>query len=482
MSSNLLWFVVIYLGVSIAIGLIAAMRVHTTQDYITAGRHLPIYVVFAAVFATWFGAETVLGISATFVREGLSGLISDPFGASLCLILVGLFFARPLYRMNLLTIGDFYRRRYDRPVELIASICIALSYLGWVSAQITALGLVFDVLSSGAISREWGMVIGASVVLVYTLFGGMWSVAVTTFIQMIIIVFGLLYIGYLVSDMTGGVAPVLRHAAAAGKFEFWPKFAPAEMIGFIAALVTMGLGSIPQQDVFQRVNSSKTENTAIYGTILGGIAYFLFAAVPLYLVYSATIIDPELVKGLIDKDPQLILPTFIGNHLPLGAQIVFYGALLSVIMSTASGTLLAPSVTIAENVLKAQFRDLTDRQFLWMTRCVVVCFAIVVTAYSLLTDATIHKMVENAYKVTLVAAFVPLAAGVYWQRSTTQGALAASLGGLVIWIAMEMTWANAMVPPQFAGLLASIAAMVIGSLLPQWYGRSRSDTAAAVRQ
>src|ERR687896_1156494 len=201
MSSNLIWFVAIYLAVSIAIGLIAALRVHTAGDYITAGRRLPIYVVFAAVFATWFGAETVLGISATFVREGLAGLISDPFGASLCLVLVGLFFARPLYRMNLLTIGDFYRQRYNRPVELIASICIALSYLGWVSAQITALGLVFNVLSDGAITREWGMIIGASVVLVYTLFGGMWSVAVTTFVQMIVIVLGLVYIAWLVSDM-----------------------------------------------------------------------------------------------------------------------------------------------------------------------------------------------------------------------------------------------------------------------------------------
>ena len=139
----LLWFVIAYLVVSIAIGLIAAMQVHNARDYITAGRHLPLYVVFATVFATWFGAETVLGISATFVREGLSGLVSDPFGASLCLVLVGLFFARPLYRLNLLTIGDFYRQRYNRPVELVVSVCIALSYLGWVSAQITALGLVF---------------------------------------------------------------------------------------------------------------------------------------------------------------------------------------------------------------------------------------------------------------------------------------------------------------------------------------------------
>ena len=470
MSSHLIWFVAIYLVLSIALGLVAALKVHNASDYITAGRHLPIYVVFAAVFATWFGAETVLGISATFVREGLSGLVSDPFGASLCLVLVGLFFARPLYRMNLLTIGDFYRRRYNRAVELIASVCIALSYLGWVSAQVTALGLVFNVLSGGAISPQWGMVIGASVVLVYTLFGGMWSVAVTTFVQMIVIVLGLLYIAWLVSDMTGGIGRVVSHAAAVGKFEFWPKLEPFALIGFVAALATMGLGSIPQQDVFQRVNSSRTESTAVYGTILGGVAYFLFAAVPLFLVYAATLIDPKMVASLIEKDAQLILPTLVMNHLPLPAQVIFYGALLSVIMSTASGTLLAPSVTISENVLREQFPRLSDNGFLWMTRAVVVFFAVLVTIYSLLSDATIHKMVENAYKVTLVAAFVPLAAGIYWSKATTQGALAAALGGLATWLVMELTWPGAPVPPQFAGFLASVAGMLIGSLAPQRYG------------
>lgn len=466
----LLWFVIAYLVVSIAIGLIAAMQVHSARDYITAGRHLPLYVVFATVFATWFGAETVLGISATFLREGLSGLVSDPFGASLCLVLVGLFFARPLYRMNLLTIGDFYRQRYNRPVEVVVSISIALSYLGWVSAQVTALGLVFSVLSDGAVSREAGMVIGAGVVLLYTLFGGMWSVAVTTFVQMIIIVVGLFYIAWLVSDMSGGAANVVRHAAAQGKFEFLPRFSLPEVVAFVAALITMGLGSIPQQDVFQRVNASKTESTAAWGSILGGGAYFLFAFVPLFLAYAATLVDPKMTAQLIEKDSQLILPNLILGHLPLFAQIVFFGALLSVIMSTASGTLLAPSVTISENVLKGLFRDMSDERFLWMNRAVVVCFAILVTTYAIFTDDTIQKMVENAYKVTLVTAFVPLAFGLYWKRATTQGAALAIAGGLTTWIALEVIGSEDLWPPQFAGFLAALAGMIAGSLAPQRYG------------
>ena len=118
-------------------------------------------------------------------------MVEDPFGAGTCLILVGLFFAAKLYQMTLLTISDYYRERYGRAVEVVCSLIIILSYLGWVSAQVTALGLVFNLLSGGAISIPAGMVIGTVSILAYTLFGGMWSVAVTDFIQMIILVVGL---------------------------------------------------------------------------------------------------------------------------------------------------------------------------------------------------------------------------------------------------------------------------------------------------
>src|SRR5215212_12043955 len=160
--------VVLYLTVTIAIGLWAAQRVHNSKDYLLAGRSLPLYMSAATVFATWFGAETVLSVSATFAKDGLGGIVADPFGSSFCLLFVALFFARAFYRMDLLTIGDFYRKRYSKPVEVTTSVAITASYLGWTSAQLTALGLVFSVLSGGAISLESGIYIGAVVVLIYT--------------------------------------------------------------------------------------------------------------------------------------------------------------------------------------------------------------------------------------------------------------------------------------------------------------------------
>jgi Na+/proline symporter len=462
----LLWFVIIYWIISVAIGLYASRWVHNTKDYAVAGRRMPMYIVTATVFATWFGSETVLGIPATFLKEGFAGTIADPFGSSLCLIIVGVFFARPLYRMNLLTIGDYYRRRFSRPVEMLTTLCIVVSYLGWVGAQIKALGLVFNVVSNGSMSQETGMMVGAATVLVYTMLGGMFSVAITDFIQMIIIVLGMLYIGFEVSGLVpGGASAVVSHAAENGKFHILPPPDLKSVLGFFAAWITMMLGSVPQQDVFQRVQSAKDENTAANSSILGGAMYFCFAFVPMFLAYSASLIDPAMVAANIDKDYQRILPNLILSPVvPLFAQIMFFGALLSAIKSCASATLLAPSVSFSENILKPFLPHISDKKFLLVNRIVLVCFTVLVTAVAMMTNADIYHMVENAYKVTLVGAFVPLLFGVYWKRATNLGGVLSVVLGLLVWIAFENLNPEGTVPPQLAGLAASFFGMIVGSL------------------
>ena len=467
----LVWFVILYLLLSILIGVYAATQVKNSRDYVVAGRSLPIYIVTATVFATWFGSETVLGISSTFLQEGMHGIVADPFGSSLCLIFVGLFFARPLYRMKLLTIGDYYKRRYNHVVEVATSLCIILSYMGWVSAQMTALGLVFNILSGGQIDSHTGIVIGAAIVLLYTLFGGMWSVALTDFFQMSIIIVGIVYVAWLVGDMAGGPMVVIQHAADHGKFNLLPEANPRDIIAFLAAWTTMMLGSIPQQDVFQRVMSAKDEKTAVRGSVLGGSLYFLFAFLPIFIAYSAFLLMPDMVDKLLKEDSQRILPSLILDRTPLLAQVMFFGALLSAIMSTASGTILAPSATFTENILKVFIQFKSDKHQLWTMRGVVVAFTCGIVLFALNSEMSIYSMVENAYQVTLVAAFVPLAAGVYWKRATTLGAYLAMFLGIATWLGLSYADPEGFWPPQFAGLLLSIAGMVVGSLWPGQHAR-----------
>ena len=466
----LVLFVLLYLGFTIALGLWAATRVHGSRDFLIAGRSLPLYMSMATVFATWFGAETVLSVSATFAKDGLGGIVADPFGSTFCLVFVALFFARAFYRMDLLTIGDFYRKRYDKRVEVITGVAITLSYLGWTSAQLTALGLVFSVLSGGVISLTTGIVIGAAIVLFYTIWGGMWSVAVTDLFQTIVIIVGLWAVAWLVGDMAGGADKVIAAAAEAGKFEFWPKGDAKEWLAFIAAWLTLSLGSIPQQDVFQRVTSAKDEKTAVRGTLYAGIAYFVFAFVPIFIAYSALVIDPEMQKLFASEDGreiQRILPDLILSRTPLWAQILFFGALLSAILSTASGALLAPAAIATENVLRPFAPRMSDRQFMMVVRLVLVIFTLAALLFALNSEKTMYEMIQNAYKVTLVSCIVPLAFGIYWKRATTTGALISVVLGLASWLVAEAVAADATVPPQLVGLIASLFGMLAGSYIPR---------------
>jgi SSS family solute:Na+ symporter len=331
------------------------------------------------------------------------------------------------------------------------------------------------VVTDGAVSQPVGMVIGAVIVLVYTTFGGMFSVAILDFVQISVIMGGLLYIASVVSGMVGGVGVVIDHAATAGKLDFFPPATFAAWVPFIGAWVTMMLGSIPQQDVFQRVTSAKDERTAVRGSILGGGLYFCFCFVPMFLAYAATLVDPALFTTLLNEDSQLVLPTLIMRHTPVFAQIVFFGAVLSAVMSCASATLLAPSVMLSENVIKGILPHLSDGEFLRVMRLVVVVFAAVVLAIALGSSSSIYTLVVNTYSVTLVTAFIPLAAGLFWPRATTQGALCAFAAGLMTWLGLELFGpSDSIWHPQLVGFLAAAAGMIIGSLLPQKIGRRKA--------
>ncbi|MBA3595603.1 MAG: sodium:solute symporter family protein [Polaromonas sp.] len=472
----LLTLVFVYLLITIIIGLYAARRVKNTADYAVAGRNLPLIMIVTTTFATWFGSETVLGIPAKFVQSGLNGVVEDPFGAGTCLILVGLFFAGKLYKMSLLTISDYYRERYGRTVEVACSIIIMISYLGWVAAQVTALGLVFNILSGGAISLTAGMLIGTASVLAYTLFGGMWSVAVTDFIQMIVLVVGLAVLAVFAGNLAGGADKVIALATSQDLFRFWPEPNFRDMVFFLAAAITMMFGSIPQQDVFQRVMSANSVNAATKGPVLGGIFYILFAFVPMFLVVSALIIMPEQTALLLKEDPQKILPTLVLQKMPFIMQVLFFGALLSAIKSTASATLLAPSVTFVENIWRQFKPRMSDKHELKLMRTTVLVFSAMVLAYAIFMQGTsIYEMVSGAYQVPLVGAFVPLVAGLYWTRASTQGAVFSVVSGIGVWLLFIFSTLGEQFPAQLAGVLAAALGMLVGSLTPQTIDNRRGS-------
>jgi SSS family transporter len=482
MNTTLIVFVVLYLLGTLALGMWAGTRIKNTSDFAVAGRSLPLIMVITTTFATWFGAETVMGIPAKFVQGGLNAVIEDPFGAGMCLILVGVFFASKLYKLNLLTIGDYYRQRYGKGIEIFCSVAIIFSYLGWVAAQITALGLVFSVLTGGAMAPATGMIVGTLTVLIYVVVGGFLAVAVTDFIQMIVLVVGMSVIAWFAADLAGGAGNVLAMAQQADLWRLWPEPTFTDMMFFIGAAVTMMFGSIPQQDVFQRVMSAKDAPTARTGAVIGGASYILFAFVPMFIVAAAVVVMGGQAMELAQNDYQRLLPTFVMTKMPLVMQILFFGALLSAIKSTSSATLLAPSTSFVENILKNFKPGMSDRQQLLAMRVTIVVFAALVLTYAIAMEGTsIYELVSGAYQVPLVGAFIPLVMGLYWKRATTQGAVLSIAAGLTTWILfMEgVTGWGEHFPGQLAGLIAAFVGMVLGSLAPQVVANSGTGHPAA---
>lgn len=470
MNLTLITFVVLYLLGTLALGMWAGTRIKNTSDFAVAGRSLPLVMVITTTFATWFGAETVMGIPAKFVQGGLNAVIEDPFGAGMCLVLVGLFFATKLYKLNLLTIGDYYRQRYGKGIEIFCSVAIIMSYLGWVAAQITALGLVFSVLTAGAMSPAAGMIVGTLTVLIYVVVGGFLAVAITDFIQMIVLVVGMSVIAWFAADLAGGAGNVMAMAQNADLWRVWPEPSFTDIMFFIAAAVTMMFGSIPQQDVFQRVMSAKDAPTARTGAVIGGVSYILFAFVPMFIVAAAVVVMGSQALEIAQNDYQRLLPTFVMTKMPLVMQILFFGALLSAIKSTSSATLLAPSTSFVENILKNIRPGMSDRQQLLAMRITIVIFATLVLLYAIAMEGTsIYELVSSAYQVPLVGAFVPLVMGLYWKRATTQGAILSIAGGLLTWVLFfeQITGWGVHFPGQLAGLIMAFVGMVVGSLAPQ---------------
>ncbi|MBM9578171.1 sodium:solute symporter family protein [Leptospira sp. 201903070] len=447
--------VILYLLTTILIGAIASRFVSDSKDYVLAGRRLPLFLASSALFATWFGSETLLGASSRFVEEGILGVIEDPFGAALCLFLVGLFFARPLYRMNILTFGDFYKNRFGRRAEVVSSVFMIPSYFGWIAAQFVALGIILHSLTDLPVST--GIFLGAGVVLVYTTIGGMWAISLTDFLQTILIVLGLAYLVWDLSVKAGGIGVVLE-STKPGFFSFVPEMNPKSILVYIAAWMTIGLGSIPQQDIFQRVMASKSEKVAVYSSLLASFFYLSVALLPLLAVLCARKVYPEIAAG----DAQMILPKTVLTHTGLFTQILFFGALLSAVMSTASGAILAPASVLGENVIRPFLKNPSEKHLLRILRISVGVITLVSLSMAI-TKSNIYELVSQASALSLVSLFVPLVAGLFWKRSTGTGAVSSMICGFVVWLFWNL--GSFEIPASIPGLLASWIALHAGDFL-----------------
>lgn len=421
-----------------------------------AGRRLPLLLGATALFATWFGSETVFGASSEFLQGGLYSVIEDPFGAALCLFLFGMFFARKLYKMQLLTLGDFFKVKYGKTTELVASVFLAPPYIGYIAAQLVAMGLILNVVAG--IDLVHGVIISAFVVTVYTYIGGMWAITITDFIQTMIIIGGLVALAISLGTKAGGFTAVISNVPSES-FKFLPSPDIKSVVAYVAAWSVLGLGSIPSQDVFQRAMSSRTPGIAVWSCYIAAGLYLTIAMLPLFISLCIRHLYPDQLGG----DTQLALPNMVLQHTTLPIQILFFGSLLSAIMSTTSSAILAPASILSENLIKPLVKDgYSDKRLLLITRIGVLIFSTLATVMASVRT-NIYELVGESSILSLVSLFAPLVFGLYWSRSSSGGALLSMVLGMLTWIIFEFyetSW-----PSLVPATLISVVAMVAGSLL-----------------
>lgn len=452
----LLTAITIYLLITVAIGAWSSKLVKNSGDFVLAGRQLPLFLSASALFATWFGSETIFGASSEYLESGLQGVIEDPFGGALCLVLFGAFFLRPMYRMNVLTLGDVYKKIFGKRVEFFASVFMVPVYFGYVAAQLVAMALIFTTVTDLTIQQ--GIIISAVVVVFYTFLGGMWAISITDFIQTTLIVVGLVWVAVLVAQKAGGVMPILE-SAPEGSFKFLPNPDPISWLNYLGAWMVLGLGSIPSQDIYQRVMSSKSEKVAVQSTYLAGGFYVTIGLLPLFIALGAKFLYPEIYL----ENKQLLLPEMVLRHSGMHVQILFFGALISAIMSTTSSGLLAPSAILSENIIKPYFGSrLKDKYFLLILRGNIVAVALIATVMAQ-WKTNIYELVAGASILLLVSLFVPLTAGLYWKRASEMGALMSIVFGMFAYLVFEMI--ELPIYAHIPALGVSAVAMIVGTLI-----------------
>ncbi len=455
---------IILIGVSayllgmLIVGIYAARKTTTSDHFTVAGRNLPLWLSTATLMATWIGGGTILGAAGASYQGGFLAVIADPFGAALCFFVVGLLFVRIFRRMRLITVIQFFEQKFGQLAGLVATLAILSSTLGWVSGLLVAFGIILETLTG--VPLTIGIVAGSVIVVVYTMLGGMWAVALTDFIQVSVIIIGLLILSVLVwlsiPDWSALTAKLPEHSFSLIPYEH----TPGNWLNYLRAWLIIAIGDVSSQSLIQRAFSAKNERVAQNSFYLAGIGYLLIGLIPVMLGLVAVITLPNLT------DPEQVIPLLAQKHLHPVLMAVFVGALLAAVMSSTDSALLASSTLLVTNVLPWVKPGLvkTDRHRLRALRLAIPVLALLGMLVALKLQ-TVYSLIINANTILLTAVTAPFILGIWWQKSNHYGAYAAMVGGFSTWLICWYLWPE--LPGDLLGLTACTLIMLIVSATTQ---------------
>jgi Na+/proline symporter len=446
--SPILWGIAAYILAQLAIGVAVSRRIRTESDYLVAGRSFgPVLAAFS-VFATWFGAETCIGAAGAVYERGLAGGSADPFGYALCVILAGLIFAVPLWRLRLTTLADVFRLRFDTSVERLAVLLMVPASLFWAAAQIRAFG---QVLASASGFEVEAMIMFATVVVIaYTMFGGLLADAWTDVIQGTALTVALAVLGWRVIAVEG-IAPLTDLGASALN----PLGAePRPFLEIAEEWAIPVIGSMIAAELVARMLGSRSARVARNSTVVGGVAYLVIGLMPVGL----GLVGASLVPGL--ADPEQVLPALAETYLPTALYVMFVGGLVSAILSTVDSALLTAAGLMSHNVVVQLRPGLSERAKVAVARGGVAAFGIVAYVMALRAER-VYELVAESSSFASAGIVTVVTFGLFTRIGGRGSALAALVTGMTSWVLGA--YILVLPYPYLTSLLAAVVAYVLAA-------------------
>lgn len=441
-----------FLGLQLGIGMYLSKRIASEADYLIGGRSLGYTLTTFSLFATWFGAETVIGSSTTIYGEGFSLASPEPFGYGLCLVLMGALLARPLWNRGLTTLADLYRQRFGTGVERLAAVLLIPSSVLWAGAQIRAFGQVLA--TASLLTPETGITIAALFVVAYTMYGGLLADAVTDVLQGIILTIGLVVTLWAVVARVGGPAEAVHLLATTDRVNLTPAAAGPVWLAVEAWAIPV-IGSLTATEIVSRVIAARTATVAQRSSLAAGAMYMLVGSIPVVIALLAGAFVTDL------SNPEQLLPTIARDSLPPVLFAVFAGGLIAAILSTVDSTLLVASGLLSHNLIVPLAKVQDEAIKVRIARAGVVGFGVLAWFLALNSDG-VFALVEQASALGSTGVVVTVGFGLFTRAGSPRTAALTLLTGVTSYLAATVL---AHPTPFLLSLACALAAWTLGWLV-----------------
>ncbi|MBA2806351.1 sodium:solute symporter [Streptomyces sp. KM273126] len=450
--------IVVYLAGMLAMGWWGMRRARSKSEFLVAGRRLGPAMYSGTMAAIVLGGASTIGGVGLGYRYGLSGAWMV-FTIGLGLLALSVFFSARIARLKVYTVSEMLDLRYGGGRAGVISGVVMWAYTLMLAVTSTiAYATIFDVLFD--LNRTVAIVLGGSIVVAYSTLGGMWSITLTDMVQFVVKTIGVLLLLLPIAVVKAGGFSEMKAQLPADYFA--PLGIGGETIFTYVLIYTFGM--LIGQDIWQRVFTARSDRTAKWGGTVAGTYCLAYALAGAVIGTAAKVLYPNL--GSADD----AFATIVKDELPVGVRGLVLAAALAAVMSTSSGALIA-CATVANNdiwsrlrgaVRRADGRDAHDE--VRGNRAFILVMGVAVIGTAVAIDNVVEALTV-AYNLLVGGLLVPILGGLLWRRGTVYGALASVVAGGLAVIALMATYGILANEPVYYGLLSSLAAYLIVSLL-----------------